>query len=175
MATKAQISANRRNALKSTGPRTSSGKAKSSRNAARQKTLQSVDPAEVWAMYFAITEKAEVGEVDDFEPASFRLAVAEVRLRHAQWKERAILLESDDVRRLLPEFDAVCDVLDAQDTQLDPISSRIRKEGHELKYKVQALGAKATKTAFRHLLRELREAEQEYHTALKEWIDQIGC
>ena len=33
MATRAQIEANRRNALKSTGPRTSAGKAASSRNA----------------------------------------------------------------------------------------------------------------------------------------------
>ena len=174
MATPAQIAANRRNALRSTGPRTVAGKARSSRNASRQGRAFEPDPADVRATYFAITGKDLSAEADIPDPVSFRLAVAEAWLSLARRTEQSVLAEGDDVRRLLPEVDAVTAVLDEQAVGLDPRSVRIFQEGTALLLKLRSVGAKTAKQTFRRLLRELREAEREHGNALSAWIDRAG-
>ena len=172
MATKAQIAANRSNARKSTGPRTAEGKARSSRNASRPRSSLDPNPTDVAAVYFSITGKDLFGEGGAADPILFRLAVAEARLSLARRKEQIVLSQSDDARRLLPEFDAICEILEEQAESLDPVSMRVRSEGSALKLKLRSLGARASQTTFRRLLRDLREAEREQLIALSNWIDQ---
>jgi hypothetical protein len=89
-----QIAANRLNARKSTGPRTATGKSRSSRNALRHGlTAQTVlkpteDPAEYRAFERAI--------ITDFSPASTIERVLVVRLASLLWRlRRATAMETE--------------------------------------------------------------------------------
>lgn len=101
MSTNKQIAANRRNALRSTGPRTSEGKARSSKNAlghgltaAKHIVLEGEDPEEFIALRDAL--------FNDFEPQTRlevdclnRIAVTIWRLRRVPEFEAALITHCD--------------------------------------------------------------------------------
>jgi hypothetical protein len=91
MATAAQIAANRRNALKSTGPKTALGKAKSSRNAHKHGVYSEISEGEVSAIVDMIeAELRRVGiDPTDVAVASkvAKVARSEVLLKRAQLLE----------------------------------------------------------------------------------------
>jgi hypothetical protein len=96
MASERQIRANRRNALKSTGPRTAAGKAASSRNALRhgltalQVVIEGEDPALFEALcHRFLGEFQPVGPVEEFLVE--RLAGLAWRLRRVPLFEAALL------------------------------------------------------------------------------------
>src|SRR5918992_2030133 len=96
MASERQIRANRRNALKSTGPRTAAGKAASSRNALRhgltahQVVIEGEDPARFDALrHRFFGEFRPVGPMEEFLVE--RLAGLAWRLRRVPLFEAALL------------------------------------------------------------------------------------
>src|SRR5918999_1903169 len=96
MATERQIRANRRNALKSTGPRTKAGKAASSRNAlrhgltAQQVVIEGENPARFDALRDRFTREFQpVGPMEQFLVE--RLAGLAWRLRRVPLFEAALL------------------------------------------------------------------------------------
>lgn len=95
MATPAQIEANRRNAKKSTGPRTAAGKAISSRNAttlglfSRHLLQPGEDPAELQALHDAI--------MGEYRPATTLERLYADRIVAAAWRlQRALAAEDVD-------------------------------------------------------------------------------
>ena len=93
MATQAQIDANRRNAEKSTGPKTEAGKAKSSKNRlshgfnSQDPILPDEDPAQFDALLEAL--------VDEYHPATFTEQALVEKMALYQWFSlRAIRLQT---------------------------------------------------------------------------------
>jgi len=88
MATKAQIAANRRNALKSTGPKTSLGKTKSSRNSRKHGAYSVIEWQEMSPVVDMIEEELLRAGVDPRDPSIAskvaRLARSEVVLKRVQ-------------------------------------------------------------------------------------------
>ena len=82
---KRQLAANRRNAARSTGPKTGAGKKKASRNSKKHGLNSEPDPAEVVLFYRIILQEAdaelEFSMPGEREAAALDLANAEVRLR----------------------------------------------------------------------------------------------
>ncbi len=91
MATKAQIAANRRNALKSTGPKTSLGKTKSSRNSRKHGVYSVIEWHEMSPIVDMIEEELLVAGVNPNDPTIAnkvaRLARSEVVLKRVQKTE----------------------------------------------------------------------------------------
>lgn len=99
MPTEAQIAANRRNALKSTGPRTEAGKAATGRNALRHGlcTARTVIFEESAADFddFAAGLRAALAPADEFEAAlAERIVHIEWRLRRV-WRMEAAAIDAD--------------------------------------------------------------------------------
>jgi hypothetical protein len=96
MATTAQLAANRKNALASTGPKTSLGKAKSARNALRfgiyseMPAVPGLERAEEWDAFRAgiVANLVPLGTLE--EALAERVAVCLWRLRRTVWFETAI-------------------------------------------------------------------------------------
>jgi hypothetical protein len=85
MATSRQIEANRRNASKSTGPRTAVGKARSSRNALRYgplPTLRPEDKPAIDAMARQLVEATGGNTEDAATVAEARILATRLRLEH---------------------------------------------------------------------------------------------
>ncbi|UCC30692.1 MAG: hypothetical protein JSU86_00140 [Phycisphaerales bacterium] len=103
-----QLKANRRNALKSTGPRTPEGKERSSRNAlkhgllAREVVIRDGDGAENPAEFDALYERF----VDELQPVGVLEEALVERIAVSHWRlRRALRFEVGAVRQLLDEAD----------------------------------------------------------------------
>ena len=83
MATPAQISANRRNAQYSTGPRSAKGRARSAQNRRSHGLNSQPDMDRVHAWYAAITGQSSFPLEGEIDQAAYRLAIAEARLEGA--------------------------------------------------------------------------------------------
>jgi hypothetical protein len=109
MATAAQIAANRRNARKSTGPKTMQGKRASARNAVKHGIYTEISEAELKPIVDALEVECGLmgldGSYDTTLGRAARLAVAELRLARARQHERALLVRGDKDLRLQHEFD----------------------------------------------------------------------
>ena len=153
MATQKQIEANRRNALKSTGPSTPEGKARSSRNAlthslnASDLLLQSED----LECYRQRLEEATA----EFQPSTFserdlvhRFVLTSIRL------DRAARAEAQTVRRSTGDF---TDTLNARGMEnvlrYERHHQRVYRQLYDALVRIQAERAKA--------LREQQQAERE--------------
>jgi hypothetical protein len=174
MATPAQIEANRRNARKSTGPRTAAGKAASSRNAVTHGLTASIGDAEVRAYYELITEAplpdgTGVGDVQsDFR--ALQLAKAEARLARARRGEAQALSEGDSAARFLPEIDQVNDRL-AEDVEVwKEFTLRDLLYAARLKTRLARSGAQFTVKIYRSQRRYLQEAERQHAAALRNFV-----
>lgn len=180
MATRAQIEANRRNALKSTGPRTAEGKAASSRNAVTHgMTLAAQDEA-VLEYYRAICEAA--GEASLLPDAAEKLAALAMRLARAEVQMAQVrkaafeaLAVGDDKLRLQPERDMIVDRFLEDGVIWEPLTLRERVQGMKLLMRLAVAGTKHARRTYEKQLRYLREAEARHEFALSQWLDLVAC
>lgn len=97
MTTRRQIDANRNNAKASTGPRTLTGKQRSSQNASRHGATRrpDVDQIAAWSRIISGDDSAKYSHSQANTPAG-RLAYAEARLCHVKRAEEKCLAELND-------------------------------------------------------------------------------
>lgn len=176
MATQAQIEANRRNARKSTGPRSAEGKAASSRNAVTHGLTVTASNEAVLTYYRAICEAAgEVGvdpeAVDRVAALAMRLARAEAQIAHVRKAAFEALTQGDDQLRLQPERDRVFERFLEDGVLWEPLTQPERAQGAKLLIRLAVAGRKYAKRTYAKQLRYLREAEARHETALSEWLD----
>jgi hypothetical protein len=169
MATAAQIAANQRNALKSTGPKSQKGKQMSSVNARRHGLYGALPARDVLAAYETITGR-QVQDLSTISNAAMRLAIAEAQLARVKESERNLLARGDDDLRQTRYFDMIKDVLMQEIEDLGKISSQTNSEAAALEIRGAKVFRNSTKQAYRSLLRALREAENAHASALDEWL-----
>jgi hypothetical protein len=171
MATPAQIEANRRNARKSTGPKTATGKAASSRNAVTHGLTASIASVEVRAFYEIIREMVpldgEGTEAARAEVRALQLATAEARLARARRGEVRALSEGDSAARMLPETDQVHDRV-VEDAQIwKEFTPKDLLEAAHLELKLSRSGKRNAAQTYRRQSRYLKEAERQHASALR--------
>ena len=174
MATPAQIEANRRNARKSTGPKTAAGKAASSRNALTHGLTAAIADEEVRAYYEIIREMMPLeGRGIDAARAEVRaleLATAEARLARARLAEVQALSKGDSAARLLPEIDMVDDSV-AEDAALwKQFTVRDLLQAAKLKLRISRCGERSAAKTYRRQSRYLKEAERQHANALRSFL-----
>lgn len=172
MATAAQFAANRRNALRSTGPASSGGKARASRNSTRHGLTASPPIDLVASMYQELTGTSFSDDPAHTRPAALRLAVAEARLSMVRARERRLLAEGVDALRLGPEGALVLDVLEDARGDVDRAPLEDVLAALALATKLQHAGARNARLEYRRLRRYLREAERDQALALRTWVEQ---
>jgi hypothetical protein len=174
MATPAQIEANRRNARKSTGPKTAAGKAASSRNALTHGLTAAIADEEVRAYYEIIRETVPLeGEGSDAACAELRaldLATAEARLARARRAEVRALSEGDSAARLLPEIDRVDDCVAEDAAMWKEFTVRDLLQAARLKLKLSRGGNRFAASTYRRQSRYLKEAERQQAAALRSFL-----
>ena len=172
MATPAQIAANRRNARKSTGPKSVSGKLKSSRNSRRHGLNSKLPRGEVLAMYEEIIGRKVVAEGESFDHAALRLAAAEVRLARAQLAERNLLAVGDDGVRMLPDLYMIQEVVMDEIIFQGKASEDTLRQAQRLEERTLRAGARSAHRQYPRMRRYLREAELAHRAALRDWLTQ---
>ena len=172
MATPAQIAANRRNARKSTGPKSVSGKLKSSRNSRRHGLNSKLPRGEVLAMYEEIIARKVVAEGESFDHAALRLAAAEVRLARAQLAERNLLAVGDDGVRMLPDLYMIQEVVMDEIIFQGKASEDTLRQAQRLEERTLRAGARSAHRQYPRMRRYLREAELAHRAALRDWLSQ---
>ena len=169
MATAAQIAANQRNALKSTGPKSQKGKQMSSVNARRHGMHSALPVKEVLAAYQVITGK-KATDAAQISGVALRLAMAEAQLARVKESERALLVEGDDKMRAVRVFEMIEDVLMEEYIVLGKVSDETSAEATDLKRGLARAIRKSTRQTYRSLRRALREAENAHASALSDWL-----
>ena len=169
MATAAQIAANQRNALKSTGPKTREGKQMSSVNARRHGLHSVLSAKDVLAAYETITGKMATN-LTQISSAALRLAMAEAQLARVRESERALLAGGDDELREVRIFDMIDDVLMDEYAELGNVSAETALEASLWEFRAGKVFEGAARNTYRSLLRALREAENAHASALSDWL-----
>ena len=174
MATAAQIAANRRNSLKSKGPKTGQGKRASARNAVKYGVYGEISEAELKPIVEAIGAECSQMGVDVGNDATrcraARLAVAEVRLARARQWERALLTRGDDDLRLQREFDLICDAFFEDELYQKQFSERDRKQGYKLLERIAKFGPKSAARTYRRTRKNLAATEAAQERALRDFL-----
>lgn len=166
MATSAQIAANRRNALRSTGPQTVVGRARAARNAAKHGMNQSPNPSEIVEWFRIIMDRPDALPDDLGDPktrAALDLAVAEAKLMRVKRAERDFLVN--------PEVD---------ESVRMPITRREMKLAQQSEeatefmllriFNVEIRGRGREPLTQKALERYRRHAERQRQKALRRWI-----
>lgn len=173
MTSKAKIEANRRNALKSTGPRSKFGKSRSSRNALKHGLTAKTDPQETSEIFQEILAKPGLDFMencaDETTTRAMRLAAAEARLRSALQNEHELLQE---YRRF---FDHQIYDEGLIESLMEGALFETKFNKREAREILQIAGmgikggAYAASREFELARRYLREAEAAHAKALKAW------
>lgn len=175
MATQAQIDANRKNASKSTGPKSADGKRASSRNATTHGLTARLSPDDIRARSDAILAASllptDQTARETLEYRAVCLAQAEARLERARKTERALLLEGDSDLRLRKEFHMILDRLWEDAVLWRQLSPAEVRQGYRHAMRAVSAGARFARIAYSRQLRYLREAEAEHGAALRAWLD----
>ena len=175
MTSQAKIEANRRNALKSTGPRSKFGKLRSSKNALKHGFTAKTDPRETSEIFQEILAKPGLDFMehcaDETAARAMRLAAAEVRLRSARLNEHELLQE---YRRFFDnQFydDGLIESL--MEGALFEAKFNKREARQILQITGMGIkgGAHAASREFELARRYLREAEAAHAKALKSWCE----
>ena len=174
MATAAQIAANRRNARKSTGPKTGQGKRASARNAVKHGIYAEIADAELKPIVEALEVECGLMGRDVSDDTTLgraaRLAVAEVRLSRARQQERAQLVRGDKDLRLQHEFDLVCDTLFEDELYMMRVSESERNQGYKLLERIAKVGPKSAARAYRRTRKSLAATEAAHQRALRDFL-----
>jgi hypothetical protein len=174
MATAAQIAANRRNARKSTGPKTAQGKRASARNAVKYGLYSEISEAELKTIVEAIGAECSQMGLDVSDDATrgraARLAVAEVRLARALQQERATLVLGDDDLWLRSEFDLICDTLLEDELNENSLSESERNQGYKHLERIAQIGQKSAARAYRRTRKTLAATEAAHQRALRNFL-----
>lgn len=178
MATQAQIDANRRNAAKSTGPRTAQGKATSSKNARTHGMTSALDEDAVLAYFEALS-----GFLADADTSpevisraaglAFCLARAEVNMAQVRKGASEVVARGDDYLRLHPEIEMTRELLEDNGMLFEPLTNRERDQGIRLIFRLSRAGRKSSAWTYRRQLRYLRTAERWHEKALEDWLQCI--
>ena len=173
MTSQAKIAANRRNALKSTGPRTKFGKFRSSKNALKHGLTAKPDPHETLAAFQEILDQPDADPMtelpDENAIRAIRLAASHVSLNAARQNERELLAE---YKRFFENqfFDEglIESLMDGNilDTKFSKREARQILQISGMGFKG---GAYAAAQEFDLARRYLREAEAAHTKALKSW------
>ena len=169
MATAAQIAANQRNALKSTGPKTRAGKQMSSVNARRHGMHSALPTKDVLAAYEIITGQ-KANDLTRISSTTLRLAMAEAQLARVRESERALLARGDDELRDVRIFDMIDDVLMDEYAELGKVSAKTAAEASLWEFRARKVFEGAARNTYRSLLRAIRQAENAHADALNEWL-----
>ena len=178
MATRAQIEANRRNALKSTGPRTAAGKVASSRNA-RTHGMTASPGDELVAAYFekirASRGVCRGSDEDEIRAMSLalRLARAEAAIEQARAGASYVLTMGDDELRFRREIEMILDAFFEDGLAGDPMSPHEWRKGHRLLVKLAIRGSGDARRTYSRNLRYLRAAEARHEEALASWLEEL--
>jgi len=174
MATPAQIAANRRNAAKSTGPKTSRGKQASSQNAVTHGLTATLSDDDVRRMADIISVEFPEAGRGEGDPSRalllLHLAQAEARLGRARKAERDILARGDADLRLIREIEMIDDLLWEDRAIWRDFSASDVEKGLSLKLRISGAGQKYARRTYAALRRQLREAEAEQAAALRAWL-----
>ncbi len=174
MATPAQIAANRRNAAKSTGPKTSRGKVTSSQNAQKHGLTAKIPEDEVRRLATIIgAEFPAEGAAEDDPIRALRLlqlAEAEARLQRVRQAERDILARGDAELRLTKELKMIRDMLCEDEEMWRRLTTKEIFIGINLALRVSKAGKANARRTYASLRRYLREAEAEQRAALRAWL-----
>lgn len=178
MATQAQINANRRNAAKSTGPRTSSGKAVSSRNAVTHGMTAALSDDAVRKCFDALREFMTASGAHPLpdaqgEALAFRLARAEANLAKVREGASRQIAEGDDAIRLQTEIKMTKEILEDNGVFVAPLTMRDRIKGLKLLIRLHQAGRKGARRIYRRQLRYLRLAEQWHERAQNDWLHHL--
>lgn len=173
MTSKAKIEANRRNALKSTGPRSKFGKSRSSRNALKHGLTAKTDPQETSEIFQEILDRPDEDFMqscaDDNRVRAMRFAAAEARLRGARLNERELLQE---YRRFF-DNQIYDDGLIESLMEGALFETKFNKREARQILQISGMGIKggayAASREFELTRRYLREAEAAHAKALKAW------
>ena len=173
MTSKAKIEANRRNALKSTGPRTKFGKFRSSKNAFKHGLTANPDPHQTLMVFQEIIDQPNADpfmELPDRNAIrAMSLAASQLRLSAAHQNEREFLVEYK--RFFENQFfdDGLIESLMAGNIFDTKFSKREAKEILQISGMGFNGGAYAAAREFYLARRYLREAEAAHTKALKTW------
>lgn len=175
MATAAQIAANRRNARKSTGPKTAHGKKASSRNAVKHGLTTPVSQEEVRRFAEIIRSDYPSSRLAKDDPRStlrlLQLAEAEVRLERARQAERETLAKGDDDLRLVREVDLIFDMLSEEQEVWKRLTEAEVQKGAAIGFRLGRAGQANARRTYASLRRYLREAEADHAEVLRAWIE----
>lgn len=170
MATPAQIAANRRNALKSTGPKSAAGRARAAKNATRHGLTGAVPRQIVAAMYRKITGSALPEDPGAVDPLALRLATAEGRLAMARGRELDMLREGSDGVRFVPERELISDALLHEWLLTGTVAGNLVAEAEQLQVKLAQTATRNIRQVYPRTARYLRAAEREHADALHAWV-----
>lgn len=178
MATQAQINANRRNAAKSTGPCTLSGKAISSRNAVTHGMTAALSDDAVREYFDALREfmtdpGAHPAADAQSEALAFRLARAEANLAQVREGASRQIAEGDDAIRLQREIEVTKEILEDNGVFFAPLRIRERIRGLKLLMRLHCAGMKGARRIYRRQLKYLRLAEQWHERAQNDWLHHL--
>ena len=179
MTTQRQIEANRRNAGKSTGPRTAAGKAIASRNATRHAMTARPKADAVLAWLKAIGEPLQQlppQQLSDQGHAALNLAAAEARLQQARHGCEQLQLQYEREGGITGAVDK-CLLLELEimfeageefgwDRQGREILARITRSRRNYETRILSVGHDA-----RLARRYLAEAEAQQEKAMRRWLD----
>ena len=185
MVTEAQVKANRRNAARSTGPRTEGGKRRSGQNATNHGLTTAPPGDEIARWYRCILgeteERTHDGIFDPRRSAALTLAEAEARLSRARNVEESYLLSLEEDRDLAPYLRTVREIVTeiwlsnpgkTPEVERHPLELRGRVP-HEIK-RITSERWTDRYAYINRLARHRRAAEVARSKALREWISLSG-
>jgi hypothetical protein len=185
MANERQRAANRRNARKSTGPKSEGGKRRSSQNARPHglTTPPSPDRVRVHLRLILGDDAAELAPLiaDPRLQAARSLAEAEARLERARAAEEGFLLAVEEGRHLDDHLKQVSEEIRRRWQEVKGVSPEASRRILASKGKVPyeetrkvTVTWESVAARLRTLLRYRREAEVRRRKALREWIELAG-
>lgn len=170
--------ANRRNAQKSTGPKTEGGKRRAALNAQKHGMTAMPPPGLVAQIYTEIANEP-LGTPDlsltltTTQQRALTLALAEARLATIKHHERAYLIRGEEADSYARDIMLVEELIAGDDPTVEPLTAADVSRGLRYIAKMQYRDGVRTRRDYRLMLRYREEAESRRATAFSDWISGI--